>query len=263
MLIVALLYYATPNVKQPKFRWISVGAAVAIVIWMLAAAGFAFYVANFASYNKTYGSLAGVVVGLIFLWLTNVALLLGAEIDSELERGRQLQAGIAAETRDPAAGARHPQHREGGEEGGQEDAAKGRRIRRGRAGVAVQTDNHRDRPSRGEHHEEADLVGRLRPGLRARRARRAASATSRSRTPRSGQGRPARPVRGLDGRRDRQGAGAGRGQEGHPRGRVAASAAAAHSPFGSSDDNRDELLDQLDPESTARQDDPYPKGDLP
>ena len=83
---------------------------------MLAAAGFAFYVANFASYNKTYGSLAGVVVGLVFLWLTNVALLLGAEIDSELERGRQLQAGIAAESRDPAARPRHPQHREGRQE---------------------------------------------------------------------------------------------------------------------------------------------------
>ena len=62
IVIVALLYYATPNVKQPKFRWISVGAAVAIVIWIVASVGFAFYVANFSSYNKTYGSLAGVVV---------------------------------------------------------------------------------------------------------------------------------------------------------------------------------------------------------
>lgn len=97
MLIVAMLYYATPNVKQPKFRWLSVGAAVAIVIWVLASAGFAFYVANFSSYNKTYGSLAGVVVALLFLWISNLALLLGAEVDAELERGRELQAGIAAE----------------------------------------------------------------------------------------------------------------------------------------------------------------------
>ena len=96
MLIVALLYYATPNVKQPKFRWISIGAAVAIAVWVVASVGFAVYVANFASYNKTYGSLAGVIVVLLFLWITNLALLLGAELDAELERGRQLQAGIAA-----------------------------------------------------------------------------------------------------------------------------------------------------------------------
>ena len=97
VLIVALLYYATPNVKQPKFRWISVGAALAIVVWVLASAAFGFYVANFSSYNKTYGSLAGVNVFLLWLWLTNLALLFGAELDAELERGRELQAGIAAE----------------------------------------------------------------------------------------------------------------------------------------------------------------------
>jgi membrane protein len=95
--IVAILYYATPNVKQPKFRWLSVGAFVAIVVWILASVAFAFYVATFGSYDKTYGSLAGAVVGLLWLWLTNLALLFGAELDSELERGRQLQAGIAAE----------------------------------------------------------------------------------------------------------------------------------------------------------------------
>jgi membrane protein len=97
MVIVAILYHATPNVKQPKFRWLSVGAIVAIVIWIVASVAFAFYVATFGSYDKTYGSLAGAVVGLLWLWLTNVALLFGAELDSELERGRQLQAGIAAE----------------------------------------------------------------------------------------------------------------------------------------------------------------------
>jgi membrane protein len=95
--IVAVLYYATPNVKQPRFRWISVGAFFAIVVWIVASAAFAFYVATFSSYNKTYGSLAGVVVFLLWLWLTNLALLIGAELDAELERGRQLQAGIAAE----------------------------------------------------------------------------------------------------------------------------------------------------------------------
>jgi membrane protein len=97
VLIVALLYYATPNVKQPKFRWISIGAIVAILTWVVASALFGFYVANFASYNKTYGSLAGVIVFLLWLWITNLALLFGAELDAELERGRQLQAGMPAE----------------------------------------------------------------------------------------------------------------------------------------------------------------------
>ncbi|MBB2986033.1 YihY/virulence factor BrkB family protein [Terracoccus luteus] len=97
IVIVALLYYVTPNIKQPKFRWISVGASLAIVVWIVASALFGLYVANFSDYNKTYGSLAGVVVFLLWLWLTNLALLFGAELDGELERGRQLQAGIAAE----------------------------------------------------------------------------------------------------------------------------------------------------------------------
>ena len=97
MMVVALLYYATPNVKQPKFKWISVGAGIAIVIWVLASIAFAFYVSNFSSYNKTYGSLAGVIVTLLWLWITNLALLLGAEVDSEMERGRELEAGIPAE----------------------------------------------------------------------------------------------------------------------------------------------------------------------
>lgn len=95
--IVALLYYATPNVKQPSFRWISPGAVVAILTWLVLSAGFAFYVANFSSYSRTYGALAGVIVFLLWLWLTNLALLFGAELDAELERGRELQAGIPAE----------------------------------------------------------------------------------------------------------------------------------------------------------------------
>jgi membrane protein len=138
VMIVALLYYATPNVQQPKFRWISPGAAVAILIWLVASAGFAFYVANFSSYNKTYGSLAGVIVGLVFLWLTNLALLLGAEIDSELERGRQLQAGIAAES-ELQLPARDTRNLEKAAEKARDDAARGRRIRQS-AGKRRHTD---------------------------------------------------------------------------------------------------------------------------
>jgi membrane protein len=94
---VAILYYPSPNIRQPRFRWISVGAALAIVVWILASALFGLYVANFSSYNKTYGTLAGVIVFLLWLWITNLALLFGAELDAELERGRQLQAGLPAE----------------------------------------------------------------------------------------------------------------------------------------------------------------------
>ncbi|MGB3258650.1 MAG: YihY/virulence factor BrkB family protein [Ornithinimicrobium sp.] len=97
ILTVALLYYSTPNVKQPKFRWISVGAVFAILVWIVASVGFGFYVANFSSYSSTYGSLAGVIIFLLWLWITNIALLLGAELDAELERARQLQGGIEAE----------------------------------------------------------------------------------------------------------------------------------------------------------------------
>ncbi len=97
VLIVALLYYATPNVKHQKFRWMSVGAIVAIGVWVIASALFGLYVASFSSYDKTYGSLAGVVVFLLWLWITNLALLFGAELDAELERARELQAGLPAE----------------------------------------------------------------------------------------------------------------------------------------------------------------------
>jgi membrane protein len=98
VLAVAILYYATPNVRQPKFRWISVGATIAIAAWAVASVAFGFYVANFSSYDKTYGSLTGVIVFLLWLWLTNLALLFGAEVDAELERGRELQAGLPAES---------------------------------------------------------------------------------------------------------------------------------------------------------------------
>ena len=97
ILAVAMLYYATPNVRQPKFRWISIGAAAAIIVWTAASLLFGVYVANFGNYNRTYGTLAGVIVFLLWLWITNLALLFGAELDAELERGRQLQAGLPAE----------------------------------------------------------------------------------------------------------------------------------------------------------------------
>jgi membrane protein len=129
IVVVALLYYATPNVKQPKFRWMSVGAFVAILIWVLASVGFAFYVGNFSSYNKTYGSLAGVIVTLLFLWITNLALLFGGELDAELERGRQLQAGIPAEE-EIQLPARDTRNIKKARKKRDKDVALGRQIRR-------------------------------------------------------------------------------------------------------------------------------------
>jgi membrane protein len=93
----AILYWAAPNVKHPRFRWISPGGVVGVVLWIVASAAFAFYVANFGSYNKTYGALAGVIIFLMWLWISNIAILLGAEFNAELERGRQIEAGHPAE----------------------------------------------------------------------------------------------------------------------------------------------------------------------
>jgi membrane protein len=95
--ILAILYYAAPNVRQPGFRWLSPGSVLAVVLWLVASALFAVYVANFSSYNKTYGALASVIVFLIWLWITNIAILLGAELNAELERGRQIAAGRPAD----------------------------------------------------------------------------------------------------------------------------------------------------------------------
>ena len=97
VVILAVLYGFSPNVKQPRFRWISVGAIVALLVWAVATVGFVFYVSNFSSYNATYGSLAGVIVFLLWLWITNNALLFGAEVDAEIERARELRAGLPAE----------------------------------------------------------------------------------------------------------------------------------------------------------------------
>jgi membrane protein len=95
--MVATLYYVAPNVKQPKVRWVSPGGVVAVILWILASAAFAFYVSNFGSYNKTYGTLGAVISLLVWLWITNLALLFGIEFDSELERARELHAGLPAE----------------------------------------------------------------------------------------------------------------------------------------------------------------------
>jgi membrane protein len=96
-LMLAILYWASPNARQGGFRWITPGGAVAVVAWLIVSGGFAVYVANFASYNKTYGAIAGVIVFLVWLWLTNIAILLGAEVDAELERGRAIAAGHRAD----------------------------------------------------------------------------------------------------------------------------------------------------------------------
>jgi membrane protein len=94
MFMLAVLYWSSPNAKQAGFRWVSPGAVLAVIIWIVASAAFAFYVATFSSYNKTYGALAGVVVFLIWLWITNIAILLGAEINAETERSREIEAGV-------------------------------------------------------------------------------------------------------------------------------------------------------------------------
>jgi membrane protein len=94
VLMFAVLFHAAPNVKLPGFKWVTPGAAFAIVLWLLASAAFAFYVANFGSYDKTYGTLGGVVVLLMWVWISNCALLLGMELNSERERSRELEAGV-------------------------------------------------------------------------------------------------------------------------------------------------------------------------
>jgi len=94
---VAILYWATPNVRRPAFRWISFGATAAVVILLVASIGFGIYVSNFGHYDRTYGTLGGLVVLLLWLWIANIALLFGAELDVEIQRGRELLQGLAAE----------------------------------------------------------------------------------------------------------------------------------------------------------------------
>jgi membrane protein len=100
IVMIALLYFASPNAKLRGFKSILPGAALAVVVWLVASAAFAFYVANFGSYNKTYGALGGVVIFLVWVWLTNVAILLGAELNAEHERSRQLAEGTPGAERE-------------------------------------------------------------------------------------------------------------------------------------------------------------------
>lgn len=143
--VIALLYYITPNVRQPRFRWLSPGALFAIVTWFVGSALFGLYVANFSDYDAVYGSLAGVIVFLVWLWVTNTALMLGAQLDAEIERARELQAGIPAERRvqlpprDTRASVKQAaQH--------QKDVDGGRKIRqhhsKGRGASGVTADDH-------------------------------------------------------------------------------------------------------------------------
>ncbi len=94
ILMFAVLFHAAPNVKLPGFKWVTPGAILALVVWIVASVGFAFYVANFGSYDKTYGALGGLVILLMWMWLTNIALLLGMELNAERERSRELAAGV-------------------------------------------------------------------------------------------------------------------------------------------------------------------------
>jgi membrane protein len=89
----SVLYYAAPNVKLRGFKWVTPGVVLALVVWLIASVGFAFYVANFGSYDKTYGTLGGFVVFLMWMWITNVSLLLGMELNAERERAKELAAG--------------------------------------------------------------------------------------------------------------------------------------------------------------------------
>jgi len=109
VVVVALLFHATPNVRVGRIRLLSPGAFLALLVWAAASTGFAFYVANFGSYNKTYGSVAGAIVALLWLWLTNVALLFGAEVDAvrdariEEEKAARAAAAADLDSLDPAS----------------------------------------------------------------------------------------------------------------------------------------------------------------
>jgi membrane protein len=98
--MITVLYYASPNAKLGGLKSIVPGSALAIAVWLVASAGFAFYVANFGSYNKTYGALGGVIIFLVWLWITNVAILLGAELNAERERSRQLRDDVPGAERE-------------------------------------------------------------------------------------------------------------------------------------------------------------------
>ena len=146
------------NVKQPKFRWMSMGSLLAIVIWALASVGFGFYVANFSNYNKTYGSLGAVIVFLLWLWITNLALLFGAEFDAEIERGRELQAGMKAE-RDILLPPRDTAQSEKKQAKVAQDELDGMRLRQAAAESIERQEAEEERAGhgrRGDDHADAD-----------------------------------------------------------------------------------------------------------
>jgi membrane protein len=99
LVIFGVLYYTSPNARVSGVKWVTGGALLALVTWIVASIGFALYVANFSSYDKTYGTLGGVVVFLLWMWLTNIAILLGAEFNAETERARQLESGVGGADR--------------------------------------------------------------------------------------------------------------------------------------------------------------------
>ncbi|BDZ46712.1 ribonuclease [Naasia aerilata] len=181
VVMVAILYYATPNVKQPKFRWMSIGALVALLVLVVASVLFGLYVTNFSNYAKNYGALAGVVIFLLWLWIANIALLFGAELDAEIERGRQLRGGIAAEEdiqlppRDVKKSAKNADKEE-------KDIADGRAIREeaarngaggdddkadGKGDDAKSDGKGRDDRSSGKDGDDGERIGRHEAAVRA------------------------------------------------------------------------------------------------
>ncbi|GII25523.1 YihY/virulence factor BrkB family protein [Planosporangium mesophilum] len=100
-LAFGLLYYLAPNARHTGFRWITPGSLVAVVVWAVASVGFGLYLSNFASYNKTYGTLGGAIAFLVWLWISNIALLMGAELDAELERERAIEGGMRPKDKEP------------------------------------------------------------------------------------------------------------------------------------------------------------------
>jgi membrane protein len=93
VLMIGILYYASPNAKLRGFKWVTPGSIVALVVWIIASAAFAFYVANFGSYNKTYGTLGGMIALLVWFWITNLAILFGHQLNAERERSLELEEG--------------------------------------------------------------------------------------------------------------------------------------------------------------------------
>jgi membrane protein len=94
MLVFSFIYYVTPDVRQRSFRWVTPGAAAGVTLWLIASAGFSIYLSKVANVGAVYGAFAGAIVLVVWLWLTNVALLFGAELNAEIEREQQLEEGV-------------------------------------------------------------------------------------------------------------------------------------------------------------------------